>query len=105
MRWLVAFLVTGFEGKYNIKERAFMAFAWIPKATVQAALSSSILAMTASMTGMTDEDREDFNRYGLIILTTAVLAVILSAPAGAILINSLGMLFLPYDGDDPEILA
>jgi len=57
------------------------------------------------MTGMTDEDREDFNRYGLIILTTAVLAVILSAPAGAILINSLGMLFLPYDGDDPEILA
>ena len=34
VRWLVAFLVTGFEGKFTHKERAFMAFAWIPKATV-----------------------------------------------------------------------
>ena len=32
-RWLATFIVT-FEKKYNYKERAFMAFAWIPKATV-----------------------------------------------------------------------
>ena len=61
--------------------------------------------MTAAMTSMTASDREDFNRYGLVILTTSVLAIILSAPAGAILINTLGKLFLTYDGDDPEILA
>ena len=72
---------------------------------VQAALSSSILGMTAAMTTMSDSDREDFNRYGLVILTTSVLAIILSAPAGAILINTLGKIFLTYDGDDPEILA
>ena len=53
---------------------------------------------------MTDEERDRFNEYGLIILTTAVLAVIFSAPAGAVLINSLGMILLPYDGNDPEIL-
>ena len=82
-----------------------MAFAWIPKATVQAALSSSILGMTAAMTTMTAEDRKEFDRYGYIILTTSVLAIILSAPAGAILINTLGKLFLTYDGDDPEVLA
>lgn len=54
---------------------------------------------------MTDADRERFEGYGLVILTTAVLAVIVSAPAGAICINSLGMILLPYDGDDPEVLA
>ena len=32
-RWVATFVVT-FEKKYTYKERAFMAFAWIPKATV-----------------------------------------------------------------------
>jgi len=34
-----------------------------------------------------------------VVLTTAVFAVILSAPAGAILVNSLGKKLLTYDGD------
>lgn len=42
-RWGSTFLV-GFEKKYNNKERVFMAFAWIPKATVQAALGGMCLA-------------------------------------------------------------
>jgi len=42
-RWLATFIVTC-EKKYTYKERAFMAFAWIPKATVQAALGG--LALT-----------------------------------------------------------
>ena len=42
-RWIATFIVT-FEKKYNYKERAFMAFAWIPKATVQAALGGLTLA-------------------------------------------------------------
>jgi len=42
-RWLSTFLVA-FEKKFNNKERAFMAFAWIPKATVQAALGGLTLA-------------------------------------------------------------
>jgi hypothetical protein len=33
-----------------------------------------------------------------VVLTTAVFAVILSAPAGAILVNSLGTKLLTYDG-------
>jgi len=32
-RWISTFVV-GCEKKFNNKERAFMAFAWIPKATV-----------------------------------------------------------------------
>ena len=42
-RWVATFCVA-FEKKYNNKERAFMAFAWIPKATVQAALGGLTLA-------------------------------------------------------------
>jgi len=42
-RWLATFIVT-FEKKYTYKERMFMAFAWIPKATVQAALGGMTLA-------------------------------------------------------------
>lgn len=43
-RWGVAYLVCGFEGKFTRKERILMASAWIPKATVQAALSYTVIA-------------------------------------------------------------
>jgi len=36
-------------------------------------------------------------------LTTAVFAVLLSAPAGAILVNSLGTTLLTYDGDPNDL--
>ena len=42
-RWITTFTITC-EKKYTKKERAFMAFAWIPKATVQAALGGLTLA-------------------------------------------------------------
>ena len=38
------------------------------------------------------------------MLTTAVFAVIITAPLGAIMINTLGTKWLEYDGDDPELL-
>lgn len=43
--------------------------------------------------------------YGTTILSMAVMAIIITAPTGAILINSLGPKWLSYDGDDPEYLA
>jgi len=43
--------------------------------------------------------------YGTTILSMAVMAIIITAPTGAILINSLGPKWLSYDGDDPEWLA
>jgi solute carrier family 9B (sodium/hydrogen exchanger), member 1/2 len=42
-RWCGTFLA-GMERKYNNYERAFMAFSWIPKATVQAALGGVTLS-------------------------------------------------------------
>jgi solute carrier family 9B (sodium/hydrogen exchanger), member 1/2 len=44
VRIAITILITSFpSGKYLLKERAFIAFAWLPKATVQAALASVIL--------------------------------------------------------------
>lgn len=97
-RWVGTFCV-GFEKKFNNKERAFMAFAWIPKATVQAALGGLTLAKAR------DKNLPEYEDYGQSMLTTAVFAIILTAPLGAIMINTLGTKWLEYDGEDPEELA
>lgn len=39
------------------------------------------------------------------MLTTAVFSICITAPLGAIMINTLGTKWLEYDGNDPEILA
>lgn len=97
-RWVATFLV-GCGKKYNNKERAFMAFAWIPKATVQAALGGLALLQAQ------ERNLPEYEEYGQAMLTTAVFAVVLTAPLGAIMINTLGEKWLEYDGDDPEELA
>ncbi|MCK7487069.1 MAG: hypothetical protein MZU97_17345 [Bacillus subtilis] len=55
------------------KERWFVAFAYIPKATVQAAIGSIPLSLGIAS--------------GELILTVAVLAILLTAPLGAFLID------------------
>ena len=97
-RWIFTFLA-GCGKKFNNKERAFMAFAWIPKATVQAALGGVCLAEAKKRNIPLYED------YGVKILTTAVFAICLTAPLGAIMINTLGTKWLEYDGNDPKELA
>ena len=57
----------------NCKERLFTAFAYTPKATVQAAIGGIPLAMGLAC--------------GNIVLTTAVLSIIVTAPLGATLID------------------
>ena len=57
----------------NAKERIFCIFAYSPKATVQAAIGGIPLAMGLS--------------YGNTVLTVAVLAIIITAPLGAISID------------------
>lgn len=57
----------------NRKEKLFCMFAYMPKATVQAAIGSVPLAMGLAC--------------GNIVLTVAVLAILITAPAGAFLID------------------
>lgn len=56
--------------KFNLQERIFCVIAYLPKATVQAAMGSVPLAMGLSC--------------GSIALTVAVLAIIITAPLGAL---------------------
>jgi len=78
----------------------FLAFAWMPKATVQAAIGGIVLDTARSVKGVSDADRALYINYGNILLSTAVLAIVFTAPIGAILINTLGIKWLSYDGDD-----
>lgn len=90
-RWIGAFCAA-LEPKYNNKERAFIAFAWIPKATVQAALGGVTIATA------TANNIPEYVEYGNKMLTTAVFAIVITAPLGAIFITTLGPRFLDFDG-------
>ncbi len=62
-----------YKTNLNSKERLFTAFAYMPKATVQAAIGGIPLAMGLEC--------------GEIVLTVAVVSIILTAPIGAFLID------------------
>lgn len=81
-------------GRFLVKERAFIAFSWIPKATVQAAIGGLALRKAKE-----ENLSQEYIDWGLAILTTAVFAIVISAPAGAIMINTLGKTWLNHDVD------
>ena len=75
-----------------MKERIFVALAWLPKATVQAALGPVALD-NLSNSSINEEDPERFEKYhalGLKVLTIAVLVILITAPIGAIAITLAG---------------
>ena len=67
------------------KRCIFAAFAYMPKATVQAAIGGLPLAMGLAC--------------GNIILTVAVLAIIITAPLGAALVDATYKRFLTKTGE------
>lgn len=87
IRVLATFLMVCFAG-FNTKEKLFISFAWLPKATVQAAIGSVALDTARS------HGEEQLERYGMDVLTVAFLAILLTAPVGSLLIGLLGPRFL-----------
>merc|ERR1712110_402141 len=94
----------------NTKEKIFMAFAWLPKATVQAALGpiflDNVLRFKESKFDQLG-DRDVWIGMGNDILTLAVLSILITAPLGAVSILALGPRLLERDenfkaGDDSE---
>uniref|UniRef100_A0A3B3WMC9 Cation/H+ exchanger transmembrane domain-containing protein n=1 Tax=Poecilia mexicana TaxID=48701 RepID=A0A3B3WMC9_9TELE len=69
---------------FNLKEKVFIALAWMPKATVQAAIGSTALDMARA------KGNKEQIKYGMDVLTVAVLAILLTAPVGALIIGILG---------------
>lgn len=70
---LLGVFVSLFRSNLNHKEKLFLGFSYLPKATVQAAIGSIPLQMGV--------------KSGDLILSTAVVAILLTAPLGAFLID------------------
>jgi len=85
------------------KEALFLAFAWIPKTTVQAAVSGVVLNQAMIAFSMTVEQRALYEEYGREFLTIAILAILITAPTGAIVINSTGNKWLTYDKEVTDL--
>ncbi|XP_051559988.1 sodium/hydrogen exchanger 9B2-like [Myxocyprinus asiaticus] len=83
VRLLITFAVVLHAG-FNLKEKVFIALAWMPKATVQAAIGSTALDMARSKNDL------ELQKYGMDVLTVAVLSILITAPIGALIIGLLG---------------
>ncbi|KAL1494709.1 hypothetical protein ABEB36_010265 [Hypothenemus hampei] len=82
LRMLFTVLVaTGSD--YNMKEKIFIAFALMAKATVQAALGPVALGE------ITDKNSEDYD-YAKKLMVVCILSIMVSAPTGAFLITISG---------------
>ena len=71
-------------GTLNSKEKLFMAFAWLPKAAVQAAIGPVFLDNARKF------NKPEWEPMGREILTLAVLSILITAPLGAFSIVFLG---------------
>ncbi|XP_066952008.1 sodium/hydrogen exchanger 9B2-like isoform X3 [Macrobrachium rosenbergii] len=95
------FVVMG--GEFTIWERLFIAIAWLPKATVQAAIGSKALDHVR----LTDGSEDDIRR-GEQVVTIAVMVILVTAPIGAAAIKLTGPKLLAKkasaqrSADDPE---
>jgi len=87
-----------------MRDRIFIALAWMPKATVQAALGSVPLDLAKATLNREDDPAkyDAYVEYGTDILTTAVFSILLTAPVGLIVIQKLGPRWLEQGADFAE---
>ncbi|XP_074132313.1 sodium/hydrogen exchanger 9B1 isoform X1 [Sminthopsis crassicaudata] len=89
-RIFVTFFLVCFAG-FSFKEKIFVALAWIPKATVQAVLGP--LALEAGRS----KNLTHLEVYAKNVMTMAFLAILITAPNGALLIGLVGPKVLSLD--------
>ncbi|XP_062598596.1 sodium/hydrogen exchanger 9B2-like [Saccostrea cucullata] len=92
IRCLVTFVAV-FRSGLNFKEQLFVSLAWIPKATVQAAIGGLALDQA------THDKDEELKPLGIIVLTIAVLSIMITAPIGALAIAVSGPRCLKHDSE------
>lgn len=97
IRLCSAYLATSKSG-FSTKERIFVALAWLPKATVQAALCSVPLMTLKQTMSSDDVNYLQYLEWTEQILSTAILSICITAPIGVIAIKSLGKKWLEKDG-------
>ncbi|CAG0914641.1 unnamed protein product [Notodromas monacha] len=97
-RFFTTFLVVKGVG-LNTRERAFIAIAWLPKATVQAALAPVVLDH-----GKYHNLSPETIHHGSEILTVAVLSILLTAPLGAAAIMLSAPKLLKSNQGEPDVV-
>ena len=101
---LVVTYVCVWTNQFTHSERIFMSMAWLPKATVQAAIGSVALDVVKEQTNPLEKDLI----LGRQVLTLAVLAILVTAPIGAFLIAFFGPRLLEKEvvgGEDLEMVT
>ncbi|XP_028932431.1 sodium/hydrogen exchanger 9B2-like [Ornithorhynchus anatinus] len=83
VRIFITFQMVSFAG-FNIKEKIFISLAWIPKATVQAVLGPLALETARA------SNKSQLEEPAKTVMTVAFLAILITAPNGALLIGLLG---------------
>ncbi|KAK5969556.1 hypothetical protein GCK32_007395 [Trichostrongylus colubriformis] len=96
-RFFASFLAV-FGTSFTTRERLFVAVAWMPKATVQAALAPVVMDMARSKSGV----EPSYVDNGIVIFTIAVLSILITAPVGAFLIRLATPVLLTKDGNSPK---
>ncbi|CAO2600111.1 Sodium/hydrogen exchanger 9B1 [Lemmus lemmus] len=82
-RILATFVFMSFA-EFRFKEKVFIALSWIPKATVQAVLGPLALETARRV------EATHLEAYSKDVMTVAFLAILITAPNGALLIGILG---------------
>ncbi|XP_037365514.1 sodium/hydrogen exchanger 9B1 isoform X2 [Talpa occidentalis] len=82
------FVISSFAG-FSFKEKIFIALAWIPKATVQAVLGPLALETARA-------SAPHLEMYSQHVMTVAFLAILITAPNGALFISILGTRILTH---------
>ncbi|XP_047515460.1 sodium/hydrogen exchanger 9B2-like isoform X1 [Pieris napi] len=86
----------------NMKEKIFVGFSWMAKATVQAALATVPLDYIRKLAG-NNEPSSELVYYADTIITICILSIILTAPLGAIIITITGPRLLSKTSKPPVL--
>merc|ERR1712046_455523 len=93
--------------QWGFKEKLFSMVSWCPKATVQAALATAALdyitvQIKAGVFAETDPVVLQYLENAMVILTTAILSIIMTAPVFAVLMLKMAPILLDDDREDVE---
>ncbi|CAH8436665.1 unnamed protein product [Schistosoma intercalatum] len=96
---LVATMVAVLPSKLNMRERLFISFAWLPKATVQAAVGPVALDTARQL-----NSNAEIIDWGEQVVTLAAISILITAPIGAILMPLTAPYLLRQDIQSSQVL-
>merc|ERR1719213_1435581 len=106
-RSIVLFFTLFLFPQWGVKEKMYSMISWCPKATVQAALATAALdyitvQIKSGAFVESDPVVVQYLENAMVILTTAILSIIMTAPLFAVLMTKMAPRLLDDDRQDKE---